>query len=720
MRIEYILLEILLGAMLLGFIGAYKKRLFDRIVLFLTVPVAFAGAVFLAKSIVTDSSISKSSDLIGLDSIEGMSDTLKTLILTVGEAAAAPIVATVAFWILLPVLRIVIGIVLSVIHLITGAHRREKEAKRNKVKKPLWNRLGTGLVGALSGFVIVMLSMLPLVYINNMIEPAVDTALAEENDGSYVSEVAHVLKNENLMPLAQGTLLSKIRTVTGMSKVTDSALDILTDVDVTLEDGKTLRFNLTDLVAFFAKEGVGASVVYESSCKPTGTMKDLSAASPLLMRLAENDEFISIVTAVYGDIKLALPDLNIPYDISDGDALRSDITAAADLVKLISTDLASVSIDSEDLISALLEYIEDTESSKKLVNTVAASNIYKTNFPTLTEYALKMLCDGIDISKNKSDDYERFIASLAEVLNDRSIEIYDRDAVEVFIEYCALSGIKPSDYAIADINNKTNIDLAYISYVEFITRKNNIEEVFTDYRIDSDSKAQYFVSSDTTVYVFDEESGKWTVHNGLTELCDGSYAAQLLSHEVNRIISSYPDTEITDEILRAAVASALASASTNTNLTVTAGTLKILSAVYSEDYYTPDGTVYREDILNALDKSIEHDKAHNDSFGTALSVMARLYGDLSAGSDDTSSDAIVDSFDDIGRLLDCMKSMKSTKDIPDMLLLAIMQNKSFGDIFETNAAKEALNNLRSGESTYEEFFTTIQGIYGIINEIVPS
>lgn len=718
MWFEYILLEILLGAMLLGFIGAYRKRLFDRVALFLTIPVAFAGAIYVARNIINDSTVDKISDLIGLNGIEGVSDTFGNTVLTVAEAAAAPIIATLVFWILLLLLRIVAGIVLSIIHLITGAHRRDKEARRNKRKRPLWSRLGAGIVGALSGFVIVMLSMIPLMYINNMIEPAVEIALEDENDGTYANELAGALK-ENAMPLAEGTVFSKIQTITGMRKLTNSALDTLTDVEIKSDDGKSIRFNFTDFVALFAKEGVDASIVYENSCKSTGTAKDLSPVSSMLLRLAESDEFMNAAAALYSDIKLAFPDMSIPYDIDSADTLRSDITAAAELVKIISSDLASVSMDTEDLLPAILEYLESEESSKKVVNAVATSNLYKTKFPVLMEYALKLLCEQIDISENKSADYEKFIASLTDALNDKSIGAYDKDGAEFFIKYCAENGIKPSDYAIADESNKTETDKAYIAYVDFITRKNKVEAVFVNYRIDDGKKATYFVSSTAQVYVFDKSAGIWSLHDGKTELRDSSYAAQLLSDEINAMMSSDPELAVTGDIIKGIIP-ALSDFITKTDISVAEGTSKILSAVYSEDGYEPTDSVFKEDIINSLNKDFEHDKKHNDSFATALSIMAQVYGDLTAESDEASTDTVIDSFDDIGRLLDCMKSMESTKDVPDKMLLAITRNESFSDVFSTNAANEALENLRTGASTYEEFFTTIQGIYGIINEIIPS
>ncbi len=740
MIISYLLLELLLGAVLLGFIAAYKKRLIDRIVLLATVPLAFIAAIIVTKFAFT---IPALSEIIAtaLDSI-GMNEELKALV-GMFCPIAFPIIATVVFWLLLVLFRILAGIVLSIVHSASGCKAREREAKAaykeakregrdaneedaensifKRYKKPLWHKLTTGAVGAVSGFLIIMLSMLPVVYISDIAEPAVEKALAAESDGTYASELAKTV-DENFLIISEKTVFGKIQKYTGMRAVTSAAVTSLTDAEVELENGKTAELNLAEVLATLADNGVSAMVTYERICASGATLKSMAPISNILLLLSENDSVVNFGFVVFDSAKEYIMDgegsQKFEYDVDSAESLRKDLAAAAGLVDIVSTDLGDLSFDSSTLLNDILAYLEDEESANKLVNTIGEASAFKTNFPKLMEYALGMIADQLDLPEDKADDYEMFIADMTEALNNKTFGTYDEEKVEYFITYSSEHGLNVETYTVANRDEPTELDVAYLNYVEFIGRKNDIEAAFTDKLLDGAKKLSYYIATDGRIYIYSKDAKTWQSYTD-GDLKASSLAATLLANEVNKLMIEDAQIVIdfagTKELARDAK-----SLIGNANSDIQSSTALLLDAILDADDYSPDGAVYRESIVNALNRDATIDKKHNDSFAASLTVMAKLYVSLTEESSEASIDTIMDNFHLVGRLLDSLKAMESTSAVPEIMLDAIMQNKNYGKFFSADAVQKTLENIKDGKSTYEELFTTVQGVYGLASGIIPT
>ncbi len=741
MIISFLLLELLLGAMLLGFIGAYKKRLFDRIILIATVPLAFIAAILVTKSAMSNAEITILLEERVITLIDGSPSA--EFLQSICGALVGPVFAMLFFWIFLFLLRIITGIVLWIIHLCSGCRAREKEAKRaykeakregrdakdedseksifKRYKKPLWHKLTTGAVGAVSGFLIVMLSMLPVVYISNIAEPAVEKALAAENEGTYANEIAKTV-DENFMVLSEKSAFGKIQKFTGMRAITNAAVNSLTKVDIKCEDGTAVEFNLSDVLSSLLESGVDAAVTYERVCASGATMSSLAPMSDIILSIAENDNIVNFCFIAYDNAKVFIfgedSTKELPYDIESAEALRQDLTAAAGLVEIAASDLGDISFESEDFLNDILAYLEDEESAKKLVNTIGATSVYKTNFPKLMEYALGMIADQLDLPENKADDYAMFIADMTEALNNKAFGTYDESQVEYFIKYAAENGLNVSTYTVANKDEPTALDVAYLNYIEFIDRKNGIEAVFTGKLLDSAKKLSYYVTASGEIYVYSNTSSGWEIYSG-GELNKSSYAALLLANEVNKLLIENP-TEVIESGDVKDIAELAKNHIGSVELDTENNTVLMLDAVLNISNYSPDGAMYRESIVAAINHNAVIDKAHNDAFGTSLTIMAKLYGSLTEESSEASIDTIMDNFHLVGRVLDCLKAMETTSAVPDKMLDAIMQNKNYGQYFSSDAVQKVLENIKSGKSTYEELFTTVQGVWGLASGIIPS
>ena len=80
---------------------------------------------------------------------------------------------------------------------------------------------------------------------------------------------------------------------------------------------------------------------------------------------------------------------------------------------------------------------------------------------------------------------------------------------------------------------------------------------------------------------------------------------------------------------------------------------------------------------------------------------------------------VMDNFHLAGRLVDNLQSFEMTKELPEHLLLAITQSREYGKYFVADSMAELSQNVKDGKATYEQLFTSVQALYGMINQFIP-
>ncbi len=745
MSLELILIELLVGAMILGFLGSYKKRILDRAVLLATVPLAFLISVLACKRVSGAIGSLISESVLSADMPEAISSAVGALIVSL----SGPFAAFVLFIVLLIAFRIVAGIALSVIHTVLGTKRRERRAKKKGKKKSLLNKLATGAIGAVSGFLVCMLSFLPFAYVNDLTEPIIATATSEELEGTYVNEVAVQLDTLG-MPFSDGSVLSGVATATGIRGIYNTTIKGLTDTSVTLSSGREVEFNSLELVNSISSEGVRLLALYEESCDSEATFKDFKPAGNVLRALSGSDLLMTLTADVLAKLEAQpLPEdadfgaemmyfVSTEYTSGDAEVIRNEISALAALIELFADDLGDVSIEGNELMTSLLAYMEDESSSNKMVDTIASSTLYNEGFPLFMEFGLELICDQMNLSENKEDDYRRYLADMQAAFNDKSIAVYDRDLVETFIKYCAGTGTSPSEYSITDPANKTEIDRGYESYVSFFASMKHIETVFTDYSVSGTEYlwSTYVCSDGGRYYYFGEDFAgtaiydKWVSDIGnlddiiagllgdamIDELLGGqtvvpdpvSVAASRLAHELNSFDAANPGAVITEQDIRQMAESVIGELSGESDL---ASAVSVLESLIGIDGYTA-APAYHEDIIKALNRDAA---LENDKVAANISGIAALFNNFTKESDVASFDTVMSHFSEVGAMIDGLGAMEMTADIPGKMLDVMLRDKNYGKYFRLEPIKHKIDDARAGTITYEQLFTEVATAYGELN-----
>lgn len=741
MSVELIFIELLLGAMLLGFLGSYKKRIIDRAILLATVPLSFIISIVACERISGKIGQWLSGTLVSPDMPEAISSLIGALIVSL----SGPFAATLLFIVLLLVLRIGVGLILFIVHTVIGTRRREKRARREgKKKKPLYNKIATAVMGVVSGYLVCMLSFMPFAYLSDLTEPMITTAKSDEYNGTYVNDLALQLDTLG-MPFSDGSVLSGVATATGMRAIYNASIRGLTDTTVTLSDGKAVEFNSLELVNSVSTETVRALALAERACKAEATFETLSPAAGILRELSSSELLMTLTADVLTKLEpQELPDdadfgdkimnlISTEYTTGDARIVKNEVAALSALIELLSADMKDVALSSAELMPELLAYLENPESSEKMVNTISDATIYDKGFPLFMEFGLELICDQMNLSESKEEDYSRYLADMQAAFNDKTIKTYQKDRAEAFIKYCAETGQNPTTYAIEDRDDMTDTDRAYVAYLSFFARMEFIRSIFSDYSVAEHEHLYYSYLIDGESYYYfgsgelegTELYRRWVKDNGmLTEYVTAlglseilgidafthdaaSVAAALLTHEINEI-DTYNTSFITvyDIMNMATDAKSALGASPEHEEAA-----RILDSLICIDGYNA-APAYKKDILAALHK----DKALDDKkVAENISTVAVLYGDLTEHSDVASFDTVMTNFVKVGAMLDSFAEMETTADIPNKMLDVLVRDKAYGVYFRMDPVLGMIEKARSGEISYEELFGEVAALYSLMN-----
>ena len=733
MAFQLLLLEFLLGGALLGALVAFRKSVGERVILFATVPLAYLLSYLLMHLGVFDfigtAVLSALSDMEPLSEILGQSAATAGLIAGLINCIVRPLLLVPVFWLLLLVFRITYAIVAK------SAKLREKAAFFRPVEKgsraSVWKNLGISAIGAVGGFVICMLSLFPISYYSGLLLPALETAEKEQYNGTYVQAQAEVI-HTTLMPLAEHTVPGAMQTYTGLRFVMDATADGLGEVTVRDNNGNKIKFNGTEFVQTLAKDGASAAAIYEFTCHPSRhTFADLAPIADILSDLANNKTLTAVGSELLsgsikieeggdGDVLSQLLSMLVgEYTSGDSGVLETDLHAISAMIALLADDLGNVSLQSDDLATELMNYLDDEESAYRVLDALSDFHVYGEVFGMLAEYGVDALADVLEVSEDRAAHHDSFMLALIENLNDRSRGTYNKEGVDAFIRFVAENDVKVSEYATAITNNAALMEAAHQNYERFIGHERELEEILSAYT-DSAKGVSYYVSSDGTVYAYDKKTDKWAEAAADAVLSPVSYLAEQLLHKVDALLIENSDRVFTEADIVALGNEIVTSLSTaQEDYKVTTRTVALALTDENAASFAP-GAVYREDIVGKLNTDVTFDEEKNRQFAKIVSTAAGLFGNLTNGEEGEDALAgMMDEFASIGRLLDGLASFEMTKDVPEQMLKAIMQNGDYGKYFDADSINTLIEKVKAGSATYESLFESVQALYGIINQVIP-
>ena len=731
MFVELLVLEIVLGAMLLGGIIAYGKSLGERLCLLATVPVAYLLSFLLAKCGVWDfiggSIVSLLVNIPGMDAVFAGSAAVQTGLAAILSCIIRPFMTVVLFWLLLVLLRIIVPLILK------RCKAERASFFRAEAGEPVWRKIVTCAVGVVGAYAICMLSFLPINFFGNLTGPAVEKAQDEKYAGTYVQEVVSTADTAILSAFGD-SFGGKMQKFTGFGAILNASASSLSEVSLQGNNGKTVAFNGTELVQGLLSDGVDAMAVYEYSAAPDRhTVGDLAPVASILSHLSESEAILTIGSELLADVapdteegeqELTGKLLEIVFSAyAEGDtaAIQNDLGALAALLDQLIVDFNDQRLDDEGLSDNLIAYLATEEDAYEIVSLIASLSVYQDVMNVLSEYGMNALCDVLEISHDSNEYYDKFFGDLHTVLSEERVQgIYYQDSVEGFIRYMIDNDLSVSE-CLKD-NEDKNLADAYVSYERYIAQLKLLKDVFVDYHLDERDSQIFFVAEDGSLFVFQARNDKWFACEDESTLSQSALLGEIILAHFNELFDENIEYTITAEEIREFVglytAEHLRSLYPNLSEKCITDAAGLASMIVSSSAFAPD-VIYREEIIANLKTDATASEENNRHLAAIVSTAATFVEKL--GNDETKNPIflVLENFSLVGRLMDELHHYELTADVPGDMLMAITQSSDFGDYFLSDSVAELVENVKNDVSTYEELFTSVQALYNIINQIVP-
>ena len=148
----------------------------------------------------------------------------------------------------------------------------------------------------------------------------------------------------------------------------------------------------------------------------------------------------------------------------------------------------------------------------------------------------------------------------------------------------------------------------------------------------------------------------------------------------------------------------------------------------SLDIVTEYGINFVCDALAIEDKErmfslIHHTEVCDEDDEAAFSKLISSASELAVKfyeAEDKNVLVVFENFALLGRIFDGLYEFEPTTEIPEKILLTIADAPEYKNLFVKNSAERIIRNVKEGNSTYEEFFASIQAIYNIIKHVAGS
>lgn len=716
--IQLISIELILGIAAIGAVAAWKKSLGERLCLLGTIPISFALAFLVTKIGIWNFFGLFSEKLLGLF-MDGAQETMVgTVKLTAAiiNSVAAHLMFPLLFWIFLRVTA-------AIVRLILKRTRASERCSLFAQNASTGVRAGTCAIGAAHSFLILMLSLLPVVSLLVLPTAAVDRGTDPAYDGTYAADVVQFVNDAYVEPIDSSILMTANK-LCGARWVLEATSDSISQKTIRLEDA-TIKVNSNKLTQVLLADGVTGMALYEYWCDPAmHTVDECSILADVLHDLSDEQILmqvgIEVANEMFSEEDESTADIGTVLLDAVKNSSSADMSVAfnslGDAVELIAKEGSGSTLKGEQLKEYLIKFIGNEDNAQQLTQALAPSDVCCSALHSITEVGLGVICVTFDISDNLEEYYDYFLVTLEETVANVQLDEDDISLTEQFIKYTVQNDKKVAALA-PKTDNPADTDAMYEAYQRYMAQKDSISGVFTDFLTISKNMDDLFISADGVVYVYVAKDDKWAVADSTEKLTNStSMVAQLLMVEA---LGADEDMDIDD--IRAYAEDELSSyldgATALVGSTVIEQANKIRLAVISIDGFDVY-TVYGEDIMSSVNSVSFKDALNSDggiqSFARVLTSASVLLTDLSVEEGEDMSENMLRHFSDMGVIFDALCDFSSTEKVPENVLIALSTNKSYKKYFSQEAVNEMITNSNDGSTNYESIFASVETLFIII------
>lgn len=379
----------------------------------------------------------------------------------------APIFFTLVFVLASVVISIIVAIVLKIV-------------KPSKKPGALLNRLGGAGVGLVCGFLIAIVTLMPVVGMIDLVMPAAELSMVQDEG---MEDVAEILNDANESSAIK--LLSNLGCKTlynGLASATFEGEKIYLKDDVKVIFSVVDNFDaLAVEMAEYGDDQIAAidNIVVELDSSEMLKNAVAGVLSTAAEKWAAGESFVGMEKPEVGD--MAAPLVDTALDVlanSTKDTIGEDLMTVSDIFSImIKSDLLGGG-ETSDLIAKFNE----NGTISELIVAVGSNPRMAPLADQVTVMGVKVLADSLGIPENAQDRYDRLMNSVAADLSatygmsdDERSEALSEKLTASFVKY----GVDIDENGVANITAAMLHDLGALSTVE----AGDVEEFFIMYAV---------------------------------------------------------------------------------------------------------------------------------------------------------------------------------------------------------------------------------------------
>ncbi len=714
MLANFLLLVCFVLFSVIGGLIACKKAVGKKVCNFALLLVSFFACVITLSSGALDFLGDMIGEMVGLN---GENLSLGNLPNALINFSIRVIVFDIVFWIVYAVLKIVTAIVLAIFRISKTALFKKPETAGAKVV--------SGVFGGLTAWFWCLFSLIPIFAFTWIATPALAAADNKKYDQTYAYEVAEEI-NGKYSFLTENSTLCQFASLTGAKQLVEFALNSFGQTQIEINGVKTTS-NVYSMMKDVARVGADAAIVYELSLSSGNTYGDLDLLVEVL-DICEHSPEISTLAASF--IKTMVPQNGGDQSQAEGDLvsellptilgafegegggknMQNDLRA----IKNILSDFIEHNKDKDfslELMSQdLMDYIMDDKGLESLFNNLASLSSFKDVTVVLSNFGVSAICDMLVLPGSQQDVYENLINNLVTEVHEGVVSTnLNYDEVENFLEY-----LSDNDKTVQQYINEFGEDVAVQYYNAHLELTEKIFGVFKDAKIQAFDDKMVFVGNNAN-YVYDSQTDKWQTVVDLSECNSVYHLIKYLIQEVQQ------NNELTAQILLSHLQAYVSKNQSSTGYIVynTNFAQKLLSP-NAQELLMPDAfetQLMTKEIIVSKVKADANPENPAQSLKGLIKAATKVL-DLATESEGEMTDLLLANFGQVGVVLDALYQYEITTDIPEVLLKAISEVKEFAEYLDYNAISDLTENVKAGDTTYEDFFKTVEALYKVANGLI--
>lgn len=710
MDFQWILLAFLLVSVIAGAVRAIWRPIMKNVLRLVCIPIAFLIAWILQTAGVFKMICDPiSSMLIGsMLKIPNAPDT-KAFATAAITSVISAIIFVIVFFIVLMILRLALANPISKV--IDKAIKKKSENSNKKLLNGIFKGL-SALSGAICGFLLLGVSLMPIFYIVDLSSSAIVGTREHQYQSSSISRVVTVIDEKIVAPYEKSFTASIYKTLGISDLMSNTAAE---GSVFTREDGT--KVNAAKSLKNLLSHGLDAAVLFEAQKMDGDDLgKDIDAlmADPALRPvLAElfceySDQLFKSEQAGEGtlmdDITSTLRD---HYKTADKATVSEDIAVIGDAFKYLCHENMFSRIDLKtNGVKGFAAIIEDEELLGGFVEILADISPYDSLIKHIYEYEISGLTEILDIPQDDAEAYDVLLSHLINAANSVEENSFNIENVYEFAEKFATSGLPITTI---DFSDKTagSDAMLYQDWKAYKDAWNAFQDAFSASCEDT-TIGKIWVKTDSGNYFYDSESYTWTKSDVL--LADYSTVAPLSQYFVECSLSR--SGSVNEDILLNWL---FAFDSDEDNASV-ALALKLLNR---ENFKSEAVTI--EVIKNTTHFDLWDEQTRVEDSKTIIKIWSKLNViTAKLPADDTNHDTeyvrkLISQFGTLGEMLDLMHDTTCFPELPREITVGMLQNDLFRKYINAGIIAE-LNDAVENDDTisYSSFMNSLKSLISLV------